>query len=187
MVLLAAPRIAMVPIRSFFATHRDSLVVPDDWTTGLLWLHASYVSAILKPLVISWGAALRLLRLRQPRPPLRRVFRQPGTAACTAIVISFVFESSRQLIKVSFDVMNDLTHEFWHGIAILSLIRLEQNVGGPAVLIAWVALDLGRACRPERSWIDLTPAMSGRRHPSPGARLRPARRHQGWPGPRRDG
>ncbi len=38
----------------------------------------------LWPLLICWGGALLILRLRRPRPPLREIPRQPGFWACFA-------------------------------------------------------------------------------------------------------
>jgi hypothetical protein len=87
MVLIAATALALVPIR-----YGDSfgLLESIPSTSALEWLsffaYGSYW--ILTPLLVAWSLALWALRFRQPRPRLRRLFRQPGMTATTAILLT---------------------------------------------------------------------------------------------------
>ncbi len=160
MVLIAATACALAATRQLLALYHDNVRFPEKWTPGLIWIYCSYVSAILKPLVISWSAAICILRLRKPRPTLRRVFRQPGMAACTAIVVSFSFEFARVVIWIfirSISIIQLSYTSMLFGI----LMRLQQDVGGGAVLIAWTILYLSRTARAERSWIDIAGRILG--------------------------
>jgi hypothetical protein len=152
MILIAATGAALVPIRYLlpFIANLDSAQKP---TFVNIWFDAALVSATAKPLVIAWSTALCILRLRKPRPSIRRVFRQPGMAACTAIVVSFLFESSKELIWFYHQVLVGIPEDF-NSLSFDYLYRLHHNVSGGPILIAWTMLYLSRIWRPEGSWMD---------------------------------
>src|SRR5262249_45497282 len=83
MVLIAATAIAFVPIRYILGDFR----FPETRTLSDLVERGAELSVILEPLALMLSLALWFLRLRRPRPRLRRIFRQPGTAAGTAIIV----------------------------------------------------------------------------------------------------
>ena len=82
MVLIAATAVALVLMRPLLEEMRLLGVHSpgDALRLGLT------VSVILEPMALTLSLAVGLLRLREPRPRLRRVFRQPGMAACMAVL-----------------------------------------------------------------------------------------------------
>lgn len=92
--------------------------------------------------------ALIALRLRRPRPSLRRVLIQPGMAACCAVAVITAVDAVSWLIyglQVGSEGRVDFVARYWRG-----------NWGHPAWGVAAVclALVLGRRWRRERGWID---------------------------------
>ena len=62
--------------RGFQGWNRDSAV----WALG--W--GFYGATMLVPFALAWTVLLPVLRSRPPRPPRRRLWREPGMAACLA-------------------------------------------------------------------------------------------------------
>src|SRR5262249_26791016 len=56
---------------------------------GLLGL-VGFVVAAIYGMLAPWASALLVIRLRRPRPPRRRLGRQPGYIACAASVLALV-------------------------------------------------------------------------------------------------
>ena len=114
---------------------------------ALLW---PWVMMLLPFLVVA-APALLLLRLRLPRPSRRRVFRQPGTAACLAVIVSGSL-SVLANIRILMDrfVANPITDY---------LSRLER-LGG-SVLLIWLTLALAGFWRPPADWIDRSGRILG--------------------------
>jgi hypothetical protein len=96
--------------------------------------------------------ALLILRLRQPRPTLRHVGRQPGMVACTAATIAMAIETRwiGSLIWVG--------SGFIHAETVF--VGYAQQVSF-AVVGAWIALALSGRWRPEKSWIDRSGRLIG--------------------------
>jgi hypothetical protein len=100
--------------------------------------------------------ALIPLRLRRPRPPVRRVRRQPGFIACFAVVLgmawfglfcaSILLKRSSMLPSVSLNIL------WW--------ISSPSSVGAE-IATAWVILAVSGRCRPEPSWIDRSGRILG--------------------------
>ena len=89
MVLIAATAVAFVLLRVLFARPGASLLDSFGYPIfGPLSQFASDLHMIVSPFVVTWSAALCILRMRRPRPRLSRVFRQPGISACSAILIA---------------------------------------------------------------------------------------------------
>jgi hypothetical protein len=124
----------------------------------LLWLVTSW----LTPGLIPWAFATILLRLRRPRPSLRRLVRQPGFAACLAVALL-------SLVDVGGHLFAMVEYQNWSvpGTAVRSLIEyvlkffpvtvhnfVEAPHLGAAVAGVWGILALGKMCRCEPSWID---------------------------------
>jgi hypothetical protein len=86
MVLIAATAIAMVLMRPLLEEMRPLGV----HSLGDALRLGSTVSVTLEPMALTLSLAVGLLRLREPRPRLRRAFRQPGMVACMA-VLSCIF------------------------------------------------------------------------------------------------
>jgi hypothetical protein len=61
-------------------------------------LHATEVAASWTiPFALSLTVALLILRLRPPRPPIRRIARQPGVVACSAALAAVVFRLGQEV------------------------------------------------------------------------------------------
>jgi len=152
MVLVAAIGVAFVLIREYLESlpfRRILLLVAHDPALSWLWRLGTVLSGILAPLAVSLSLALWILRFREPRPDLHRVFRQPGMVACSATVI----ETSVFVLKVLFSEyyvvrkgwMMPQLNQLW-------IIRLPWN--GEVVAVAWILLWLSGRWRSEPSWID---------------------------------
>ena len=86
MVLIAATA-------SAFALFRTMQI---DYLAGrrqlLSALIVQHVAETMIPFLTMWSLALAGLRLRQPRPPFRKLARQPGMIACCAAMLTLVIE-----------------------------------------------------------------------------------------------
>ena len=109
-----------------------------------VWLafRATYV-------LIPWTVAVFLMRLRLPRPRLRRLVLQPGAAACGAATIWLAFKLALLgLLTVGIHerpwVISSYTHD-WES---------PLSWGAAAVAGAWLVLVLSGRWRPDRSWLD---------------------------------
>jgi hypothetical protein len=95
MALVAATAVGLWVGRSIddrFWDELPRLERPDDWSQLASW--AAYrethgfvttLASLAKPMALSWTIALLGLRLRGPRPTVRRLGRQPGFSACLAV------------------------------------------------------------------------------------------------------
>jgi hypothetical protein len=90
--------------------------------------------------------ALIPLRLMKPRPPWRRVRRQPGFIACAAVAFGVVHRA------LYFGVIRFWQPAFWANYNVLSLIA-SASIGW-IIISAWFVLAVSGSWRPEPSWID---------------------------------
>jgi hypothetical protein len=98
--------------------------------------------------------ALVPLRLRPPRPVMRRVRRQPGFIACVAVGLAATFvilEWASSLFSRS---------PSWFAAHVFSLISSPWKIG-PIVATAWLVLALSGRWQPEPSWIDRSGRVMG--------------------------
>jgi hypothetical protein len=150
MVLIAATGIALVPIRLYLW---ENWHFPENWSASEIMLMGLEANLILIPPALALTLALWLLRLKQPRPRLRHVFRQPGLAACTttlvftiANLLSFFIHITINNTFPSFD-SDDLL--LWMRIGMVPIF-----LSGGAVAAVWIVLWLSESWRAEPSWID---------------------------------
>jgi hypothetical protein len=109
-----------------------------------------------QPLLLSWTYAALVLRLRGPRPDIRRLARQPGFAALLTAAVCSAYGWLDGLIHVIWDLANP-----WKNMNPLEDLaeqgsKLFDGVWDPgsAVSAVWVFMALGQMCRREPSWID---------------------------------
>ena len=157
MALVAAVGLAIPPMRDIYVRAEFQLFpfdpadlrsfsFYDSWTEAL--------SAILRPLVITSSAALWLARLRRPRPSIRRVFRQPGMAATTAVLASFVIGTIPDSANMLFYWLLEGDEASRGDVCLMLLTAVQRLHVGKAVLAVWIVQRLGHARHAERSWID---------------------------------
>jgi hypothetical protein len=157
-VLIAATAIGLAPIRYFVADgFGEAISAPASWEfVAVIALDAYW---ILTPLLLTWTLALWLLRLRQPRPRFRRLVRQPGMAATTAILLTVLILPVKVVgmfavawLAGSYPFVaanNELRMDIFFVYARHYLTALCDGV-----LAAWLVLWLARVWRSESSWID---------------------------------
>jgi hypothetical protein len=125
------------------AAHRAD--VPDHWslfwgaTHGPLRNTLWYAFQVAETFLFGMIPAFIALRLRHPRPPLRTLPRQPGTAAALAMVFG-LFWGTGGLLWAFPDKVDSMT-------------AAPIAVGG-AVASVWVAFALCRSWNPEAGWVD---------------------------------
>jgi len=98
--------------------------------------------------LLAWTLAFIPLRLRRPRPPLRRLMGQPGMAACCAVAIVTAIDATSWTIygmQIDPQHAREMLARYWRG---------ASQHPGPAVAVTWLGLALSRRWRPEPGWID---------------------------------
>jgi hypothetical protein len=150
-LILIVPLAAAIPLtQAFFRSELRNVIVgrPDQsWLMELLdWIPV--ITFGLLPRYVALGmVAMLMLRLRRPRPGLRRISRQPGAVACaagTAAVLAGV------VIVVARHLFAD-GNPLW--LEAYDWPPVEARVPA-AVIAAWIALAVSRRWRSEPSWID---------------------------------
>ncbi len=118
--------------------------LPETWAYSWLWfLLAKSFALGLVPISLAY----LVIRLRRPRPPLRRLILQPGTAACAAVVIVTALDVVAWSIYWRGDParLTRIIHRYWN---------LYGDRPALAVAVTWLGLWLSRRWRPEPGWID---------------------------------
>jgi len=93
------------------------------------------------------SSACLLIRLRPPRPARRRLWCQPGFAACAAAVLGVVIQAMAAVISIH-------TRLAGWGLFDMQVFWRHWPCSGPAVTGAWLALIVAGCWRAERSGID---------------------------------
>ena len=107
-------------------------------------------------LLLAWGFAVLLLRLRTPRPRLRRMFRAPGAAACLAVFVMLTLRATELLVTLFVRAVRPL-----HASTISwapSFVDTLGSVGeaaGPGIFALWVILVVNRALILSRDWLEI--------------------------------
>lgn len=149
MILVAASAIGFSLLRLYQSS------VADGMNKSLLWQH-HYWSRVdaAQPLLWSMTMAAVVLRLRHPRPALRRLARQPGAVACWV----------GALLTLGLGVLTVAIEVIVHDIAgidreldrpsIEDFFLFSPWAIGAAVASAWMTLGFGHRWRAEPHWID---------------------------------
>jgi hypothetical protein len=104
-------------------------------------------------LLLAWGLAFLLLRLRSPRPRLRRLFRSPGAAACATVFVVMFVELALKVISWQVDEIPILG-----GMSMGCLYKLRaigNGEAGAAIIAIWVVLVLSRGLKLNRDWLEI--------------------------------
>jgi hypothetical protein len=111
-----------------------------------------YALTVVIPTLSALTLALLLLRLKKPRPRLRRVFLQPGAAACAVATCVMTLETILQLALRAV------------GSRAMPFQFTFMGYAGPAsfaILGGWLSLALTVRWRPEPSWLDRAGRAAG--------------------------
>jgi hypothetical protein len=164
MVMVAATAVAFIPIRLRYNDQLMRLSLQEyiwaQWSVGLFGWGLNLSASVL---VVAWGAALCFLRLRRPRPRLVRICRQPGMAACFAVVAATIYSFTQYGMLMWFYHYNGKLE--WSKA--LDGLRSEAHWStftgwvDMSVPLVWLVLWSGKACRLEASWIDRTGRVLG--------------------------
>jgi hypothetical protein len=149
MILIAASACGLALSRTMEGPWEDIAFYASNWL-GRLTNDPVRVGAAL-PFLMTFTPAVLLIRLRQPRPRLRRLLRQPGMVACTAAMVPIVLA----LLQLSYLEWGPRPRSPY-GIdwARRPLFWDCGFDGGIWVLGAWLALALSGRRRAEPSRID---------------------------------
>ena len=105
--------------------------------------------AVLTPITFYWTIAAVGIRLRRPRPSLRRLGRQPGLVACLAVILEALIHFFLTRYWVLF------SGKARPGEVSTLLMNLSPpHLVAPAVAVAWVVLAVSGRWRPDPGWID---------------------------------
>ena len=157
----------------------DAMILVASVAAGMGWIHGnldphsftalwyfyrgrSFASAVKQAMLFVWPMLLAptlatlVLRVRPPRPPGRRLARQPGlVAGCAAtLAVAVVFLPAVVALAAGVPAYNDHTGYplgYW-GYVTMG-VAIPEAVG-MAVSAAWMTLALGGSWRAERSWVD---------------------------------
>jgi hypothetical protein len=107
----------------------------------------------IQPMALVWTLTLLLLEYLHYRPPLHRLARQPGFAACLAVVVVIVLVGSMNFAFLEYR-MDDVP--LWPKVRAYLALTLTFNQGqcAAAVAIAWLTLALTGRWRPRPDWLD---------------------------------
>ena len=105
--------------------------------------------AVLTPITLYWTIAVVGIRLRRPRPSLRRLGRQPGLVACLAVILATLIHFSLTRYWVLF------SGKARPGEVSTLLMNLSpSHLVAPGVAVAWMVLAVSSRWRPDPGWID---------------------------------
>lgn len=102
------------------------------------------------PFLAAWTVAFLVVRLRRPRPALRRCLREPGMVGCCAASVGVLVNALRVLVMAIAYSPERGTRFFYSGGA----IKGYAEDAGFAVIGSWVGLALVRGWKPLPCWID---------------------------------
>jgi hypothetical protein len=165
MVLIAATAIGLGGLRGWVELGAElgesvaTIAHPEaGWSPWGWAIYQGYglLGEVLLPFCCSWTLALLALRLRGPRPRLRRLARQPGAMACYSAAVGLI----PALIGVLGWVLiwgprsgAGFDSQVWERLLEPAFLVVPP-LAGSAVLGSWATLLLGGRWRAERSWID---------------------------------
>jgi len=143
MIIVAAIALWLVVTRSYAQAIRSDL--SSIWSLaelGIVRIFANQGSYLL----ICSSFTMLLIRLRGPRPPRRRLWRQPGLAASAGAVVGILAGTA--------GVLSNWASSPEPSIEVLQILQGVRPFAAPGVFGAWIALAFTRRWRSERGAID---------------------------------
>ncbi len=165
LVLIAATAVGMALARSWW----DVLMIeyfralPEGSLALYLKLGPILVIPAL-PFASAWTVAIMILRLKKPRPTLRLLFRQPGTAACAAASFLIALLVSRCavgcvcqiLLRGESSFLLETEERYGDKLSAFLSLEFEPALGSFGLVIGavWVLLTLTHLSTSEPTWIE---------------------------------
>lgn len=153
LILIAATAAGLGAMRALSPDH-DNFTAPYSPISPPTWMNWGSVVALnwafyLSPLLAAWTLGILALRLRRPRPSLRRLAFQPGWVACCVATVGIAAGTVMTLIGV------------YGRYGIGYYFDLVPYPVGVAVAAAWTQLAVSGRWRSEGSWIDRAGRVMG--------------------------
>jgi hypothetical protein len=138
--------------------------LPDvhTWSALNLIVTCTDVTMFLIPVVGPWTVLLIVLRMRPPRPSWRRIWRQPGMAACLAVLLGWFWSGVALVLALDagYVARSNRFHspeEWWQKYLADEVFMYV----GLAVAAAWIVLVFSGRWRRSADWIDLLGRLMG--------------------------
>jgi hypothetical protein len=125
-------------------------------------LHTPYGSAVsnlfsyFRLLLIGWTLAFLLLRLRKPRPPIRRLVSLWGTSGCITALLLLLFLALDTAWEWTYPELFPLGSPVRYDVTFGEMCdsALSESEVWAAIIATWFVLKIGNRLRCERSWIE---------------------------------
>ncbi len=143
MILVAATAVGFGILRDWIAP--GGVWVPIPLTIRLL--DSTYI--VLGAMNLYWTIAVVGIRLRRPRPSLRRLGRQPGFVAGVAVLLMTLIYNLLRLYMVL-----GPRRVLWERLYAFVLNLSSAQSVAPAGAVAWMVLMVNGRWGPDSGWID---------------------------------
>jgi hypothetical protein len=132
------------------------------WSTWDVIVTCCDIAAFLIPVVAPWTFLLIVLRMRSPRPSWRRIWRQPGMAACLAALFGWFWSVLALLLAMNVGYVarsrRTITPEDWAQKYLSDELFMYV---GLAVAATWLVQYFSGRWRRSADWIDLMGRVLG--------------------------
>lgn len=133
-----------------------------SWSTLEALVTCSDITVFLLPVIIPWTFLLILLRMRSPRPSWRRIWRQPGMAACLVAVFAWLWTAVALLLAMNVEhvarARRVITPADWAQKYLSDEVFMYV---GLAVAAVWVVQYSSGRWRRSADWIDMMGRVVG--------------------------
>jgi hypothetical protein len=133
-----------------------------SWSTLEALVTCSDITVFLLPVIIPWTFLLILLRMRSPRPSWRRIWRQPGMAACLVAVFAWLWTAVALLLAMNVEhiarARRVITPADWAQKYLSDEVFMYV---GLAVAAVWVVQYSSGRWRRSADWIDMLGRVVG--------------------------